>query len=403
MNAGSWLMLSDALAGLRARPLRSLLALFSLALGMLALTLLLAALDALALRAEAAIRLLGVDTFALVAEPAADGRGGRLARHHAAVLAAALPGARVAHARYDRVVVPASGGEQPVLVVAADPLLAGIKGWRVAQGRLLDEYDARSRVRHAVVSRALEARHGWRIGQTVQLGEQAFTVAGVLAAHDAWLEPFAAHPALLGGEFAVVPDTLSAYWLGGFASDPGERVDALFVQVAAGTRLADAAHRAARLLAQPDLAAGPFDVVTPETLTAGIAALRDTLYATFGSVAALALVLGGTTLMSLMLANVRERVAEIGLRRALGARTRDVAALFVTEAVVLTMAAVLLGVAGATFVLDLAARLLAVEPVLQASTVLPLAVLGPALAVLFSWWPARVAAAIQPADALRTA
>lgn len=395
-------LLADVWDGLRSRPLRSALAVTSLGVGMLSLTLLLAVLDAFAARAEAVVQLLGVDAFAIVAERAANDSVEHLELDHAVLLAANLPGARVAHARYDETQSP--GVDRRVTVVAADAALAEIKGWRAAEGRLLDVYDELSRARNAVISHGLQVRTGWRPGQVVRFGEQAFTVVGVLAAHAAAFDTLAAHPALSGGtELVIVPYTLVPDWLSGFALQPGTQIDALFVKLGDDEAIAQAAAIARRVLIQPDLSAGAFSIVTPDTLTAGITALRESIYATIGAVAVLALALGGTTLMSLMLANVRERVVEIGLRRALGATVHDIVALFVSEALLLTAAAACAGIVTAALLLDIVAGVLGTPLALGAAPLLLPVATGVLLALAFSYWPARLAASIQPATALRAA
>lgn len=400
MKTTTLLLFADIREGLRTRPLRSALAVASLGAGMLTMTLLLAVLDAFAVRAEAVVRLLGANTFAVVAQRTADDRLGQLEQGHATLLAANLPGTQIAHARYDEVQSPGSDGH--ITVVAANAALAEVKAWRVAEGRLLDAYDERTRARNAVISHGLQLRTGWQPGQVVRLGEQAVTIIGVLAAQDAAFDNLAPHPALSGGvELAIVPYTLAPHWLSGFSLHPGTRVDALFIKTNADSGIAPAVVITRRLLTQPDQAAGAFSIVTPETLTAGIDALRASIYATIGAVTVLALLLGGTTLMSLMLANVRERVVEIGLRRALGATVHDIAALFVTEALLLTAVAACAGIIAALLLLDTVAGILGATLTLGAAPLLLPVVTGALLALGFSYWPARLAAAIQPAAALR--
>ena len=105
--------------------------------------------------------------------------------------------------------------------------------------------------------------------------------------------------------------------------------------------------------------------------------------------------------MSLMIANVRARVVEIGLRRALGATARDIVALFVVEACVVTAVAGLAGVAGSHILLLLARSSFSVPVTLgYASTILPL-LAALVLGAAFAYWPARIAAAIAPSEALR--
>ena len=105
--------------------------------------------------------------------------------------------------------------------------------------------------------------------------------------------------------------------------------------------------------------------------------------------------------MSLMIANVRERVNEVGLRMALGASPGDIYALFMLEALWLTLVAALAGSSGAYGLLVLLREQLTFPTYIGPEIFwVPLGVsLG--VGLLFSWLPARQAARISPAEALR--
>lgn len=165
--------------------------------------------------------------------------------------------------------------------------------------------------------------------------------------------------------------------------------------------LEDQLRTAERLIETTGRDANKFSWVSPESLLAGIRRMQEAVAWSAGGIAGLCLVLGGMTLMSLMLANVRERVAEIGLRRALGARPVDVAALFVLEACLTTLLAAVIGCGMATVAAQvLVARFdlpLATNFRVLATPVLASVVLG----CIFSVLPARRAARLHPAEALR--
>jgi putative ABC transport system permease protein len=156
-----------------------------------------------------------------------------------------------------------------------------------------------------------------------------------------------------------------------------------------------------RLLSQPDMRAGTPSWILPDSLRAGVKELQRTIAWTGGSVSALCLILGGLTLMSLMISNVRDRAGEIGLRRALGARPRDIAFLFFLEGELTAgTAAVCAGlIVHLLFILGGPPTPFPLK--LGASTALiPLAA-AVVLAAVFSYGPARAAARIMPSEALR--
>jgi putative ABC transport system permease protein len=178
-------------------------------------------------------------------------------------------------------------------------------------------------------------------------------------------------------------------------------VDVLFMNVPADGRFAPAVEAARRLLAQPDLRAGAFSWVLPESLRAGISQLQKTITLAGGFVSALCLILGGLTLMSLMIANVRDRVREIGLRRSLGASTADIALLFLLEGELTAGAAAVFAVLAVHLAFLIAGPPSSVPLRFNATTVLVPLAAAVLLAGVFSYGPARAAARIMPSAALR--
>jgi putative ABC transport system permease protein len=119
------------------------------------------------------------------------------------------------------------------------------------------------------------------------------------------------------------------------------------------------------------------------------------------AVASVSLVVGGIGIMNIMLVSVTERTREIGLRRALGARTRDILGQFLVEAVTLSLigglVGVLIGVGSALAV----ARLAGWQVVLPGEAVALAVAFAFVIGVFFGFYPARKAARLNPVEALR--
>jgi len=198
----------------------------------------------------------------------------------------------------------------------------------------------------------------------------------------------------------MIPETAPAGWTDE-ATRPDGRLDGLLVAAPDVAALGGTARDARRLLTQAMFGTEGIEWITAEGLLAPLRRLERTVSLVGGGIASLCLLLGGCTMMALMLANVRERVLEIGLRRALGATTRDIVSLFVLEAAAVSLGAALSGVTLAWLGLHLLTRHLTIpatfEPGVVATVVLAVLVLS----VLFSSLPAGVAARIEPAEALR--
>jgi putative ABC transport system permease protein len=139
-----------------------------------------------------------------------------------------------------------------------------------------------------------------------------------------------------------------------------------------------------------------------------LSALSETLQLTsrilsvlLGSIAFISLLVGGIGIMNIMLVSVTERTREIGLRMALGARRASVRLQFLIEAMLLSVAGALVGLALGLCGGWLAGRSGVVTPVYSAGAVAAAMAVAVAVGVGFGYWPARRAAALQPVEALR--
>ena len=392
-------LLRDILLGVRSQPWRTALAFVAIVLGSLALGVMTAVLGGLATKSAQMLREFGGQVIVLAPAENASAGPAALTEQTAAVLAQNFPEALVAAAR--RYVAPAQGGAAPVAIVATDAHLARVRDWRLLAGRFLDERDVQQRERSAVLSAGLAQAWGARVGELVTLGGAPFRVVGVVASGGAALAGATDNPVIAGSERVVfVPLTTAPTWLAQRV-EPGAELDAIFVRLPEAMPFAEGRARVAQLLGDPALTHAAVAWITPETILRGVRRMQRALDLGIGSIALLSLALGGITLMSLLVGNVRERVTEIGLRRALGATRRDVAALFVFEGCLLTTLAALAGAAVAQWVLRVLSGVPEIPLALDGW--LWLAPLGVALGVglLASYVPARLAAGIAPADALR--
>jgi putative ABC transport system permease protein len=119
------------------------------------------------------------------------------------------------------------------------------------------------------------------------------------------------------------------------------------------------------------------------------------------SVAAVSLLVGGIGIMNIMLVSVTERTREIGLRRAVGARSRDVLIQFLAEAVTLSMTGGVLGILLGIAASGSVGRFLRWTTVISPASILISAGVALAVGVFFGFYPARQAAQLDPIDALR--
>lgn len=144
-----------------------------------------------------------------------------------------------------------------------------------------------------------------------------------------------------------------------------------------------------------------FYVRDTQDIANALASTTNTMTILLGAIAAVSLLVGGIGIMNIMLVSVTERTREIGIRLAIGARTRDVLTQFLVESIALStlggIIGLILGIGGTWLVtsrLDM--------PFLLAPGVMLLGFFfSVAIGVIFGFFPARKAARLNPIDALR--
>lgn len=329
---------------------------------------------------------------------------------HAAVLTAADPEGRVLRTRGSirelRSAAPEArwSGVAPARVSSADGAaetpwfrtdehLAGVHGWRLRDGRFLDPIDVAEGSAHAVATESAAAMAGWRVGAVVAATDgRPWRLVGILGAEGP-APPGVLHPAMPA---VFVPWTAAG-------PPPGAAPDAVAaIHVAADD---DATLRAAMAAAEAFDEAGataPRRVwITASSLAANLRRWQRAVGGGVSLMAATCLLLGGAMLMALLSADVRARVPEIGLRRSLGATGRQIAALFVAEAAVITFSAAAAALAAARAASPAVAAMTDLPVRLAAADAAGLLLACAVYAAAFSWAPARAAARVPAAEALR--
>lgn len=144
-----------------------------------------------------------------------------------------------------------------------------------------------------------------------------------------------------------------------------------------------------------------FTVLTSKDLLSTVSSVTGILTSLLAGIAAISLVVGGIGIMNIMLVSVTERTREIGLRKAVGAKTSDILRQFIVEAVMLTVTGGILGI-GLGWLIGLGAKnVLDIAPIITMNSILLAVGVSTAVGLIFGIYPAARAARLNPIDALR--
>lgn len=317
----------------------------------------------------------------------------------ARAIESSVPGVRMVSVVQNQRGINVVAGDRSVVTRAfgVEPDWIEIRRWGMAEGEFVSESDMSGMSRvvmlGAGVARSLFPSGG-AVGNTVRVGNDPYTVKGVFiemgsnAAGDDW------------DDRIVLPFTTTARRLLGRPS-----LEQVVIRVADPRRIGETAGRVRELLrVRHSIAPGEpddFFVREPEDVQGAALETSSTLTVMLIAIAVVALVAGGIVIMNLMLLTVSQRGHEIGVRRAVGARTGDITRQFLLESLFVSVAG---GMAGVVVGVAVAALLSSAGMVAAHVTWIPFAVAVAscaAIGVLFGIHPARKAARLDPAVTLR--
>jgi putative ABC transport system permease protein len=144
-----------------------------------------------------------------------------------------------------------------------------------------------------------------------------------------------------------------------------------------------------------------FNVLNQASIVSAASSVTGTFTILLGAVAGISLVVGGIGIMNMMLTTVTERTREIGLRKAIGARGRDISTQFLVEAVALTVIGGAIGVILGWLVAYGMTYFGVLQTSISTSSVLLAFGVSAAIGIVFGYYPAKRAAGLNPIEALR--
>jgi len=297
-------------------------------------------------------------------------------------------------------VVQSGGISSTASVSGVTPEFLPVRQFEMATGRFFSADDLRSARNVAVIGPDLATKMfpgRQALGRRLRLRDQSFEVIGVL-------QPKGAVFGQNQDEAAYVPLTTMISRLSG--RDPTYGVSLNFVSVEARDEasMGAAAFQITNLLRQRHriLREDDFAVRSQKDALSIVSTITGGLTLMLAAIGAISLLVGGIGIMNIMLVSVSERTSEIGLRKALGARSGDVLQQFLIESLVLSSLGGVVGSAIGMGAVSLVALVTPLPATIGAGTVLVTVGLSGSIGLFFGVVPARRAARLDPIVALRS-
>jgi putative ABC transport system permease protein len=277
-----------------------------------------------------------------------------------------------------------------------------VRDWPLAEGRVFEAGEVAGSGKVAIIGQTVaEQLFGGAdpIDQTIRVKKVPLTVIGVLARKG--------QNSVGQDQDDVVVVPLSTYRnrIQGMSGGRLKRIGSVSVKVREGQDMKVAEENIRELLRQRHrLQPGQDDDFSIRNLTEMLAAQEESsrvMTLLLAAVAGVSLVVGGIGIMNIMLVSVTERTREIGLRMAVGARSRDILGQFLIEAVTLSLIGGAIGVLLGALATWGVAHFAGWQVALQGQAVALAVGFSAAIGVFFGFYPARRAAALLPIQALR--
>jgi putative ABC transport system permease protein len=293
-----------------------------------------------------------------------------------------------------------AGANTATTVIGVTPDYQTVRNHYVTQGTFFTDLDDHARARVAVlgpnvVENLFGSAEANPIGATIKINRASYAVIGVLESKGA-----AGFGGFSRDDVVLVPLNTAQKRLFGVTN-----VRQIYTKVRAAEEM-DAAQagidRVLRARHHLALSADPdFRLFNQSDILSALQGVSRTMTLLLGGIAAVSLLVGGIGIMNVMLVSVTERTSEIGLRKAVGATRANVLLQFLVEAMLLSLAGGVVGIALGAVGALLLTRFMGWATQVSVQAVVLAFSFSVAVGVFFGYYPARRAAALDPIVALR--
>ena len=402
------------LENLRAHKLRSLLTMLGMIFGVAAVVAMLSIGAGAQQEVMAFIEQLGVRNLIVEAREAGDSQALQKVRQLSAglsfkdmrVIQANLEGITAVTARKrftpTKLLPRPIGGDMPV-VYGVSPTYASIGNLRMASGRFFDEQETTAAAPVAVIGEAAASSMFGAddpVGKYIKVNEQWLQVIGVAGPQLTVQSDVAGLPAQDRNNLVYVPLYSSIFRLEDGQSSRKDEIDGIYVQMQSSGDVPQAAALVRGILDVAHRGAGDFTIVSPAELLAEQRRTQRIFEMVMVAIASISLLVGGIGIMNIMLASVLERTREIGVRRAIGARQRDVVRQFLIETTIISLTGGVAGIITGVGLSQLIGVLAGWSTIVTTSSIVLAFGVSVAIGIVFGLYPAVRASRLDPVKAL---
>ncbi|MGE5654218.1 MAG: ABC transporter permease [Bacillota bacterium] len=284
---------------------------------------------------------------------------------------------------------------EAIPVEGAGEAFQNVRNWRVATGSFFENSHVRSSRKVAVVGQWVvnEMFAGQDpVGEVMRINGDTFQIIGTMEAKGTVMGQDA-------DKRIIIPVTAAQRMAG------TTQLTALYFEAASSDVTAQAVEEIRQALRERFGAVADeknvFRTTSMDDLLTTVNTATATMTLMLAGIASISLLVGGIGIMNIMLVSVTERTREIGIRKALGAKRRDILAQFLIEAVILSASGGAVGIGLGVFGARQVSRLAGWPPTVSASSILLAFFFSAAVGVFFGIYPANKASKLDPIIALR--
>ena len=293
--------------------------------------------------------------------------------------------------------ITAKGTNTNTNVIGTSPSYANIRNVTIDEGVFLTDSNISSASKVAVIGPTtrddLFGVGSEGLGQTIKIKGVEFKVIGITKAK--------------GGsgftnsdDIAYIPYTTAQHYMTGNQYLTEIDISAVSADVTTQVQTDTTALLLSRHNIK-DATQADFSTLNQSDIIATASSVTGTFTALLAAVAGISLLVGGIGIMNMMLTTVTERTREIGLRKAIGAKRKDISMQFLMESVALTFIGGVIGVILGAGIAYAVSSLGIIQAQVSVSSILLAFGVSAAIGIIFGWYPATRAAAMSPIDALR--